>query len=198
MLGNLFITALASIFINNFVLAQFMGISPFFGASKKISQVWSMGIIVVLVMTLASVITYPVNYYFLIPLKLKFLRILFFLVIIAVIVQVIELFLKKKIPLLYHSLGIYLPLVTTNCAVMGVVFQNSEINCSFTEAVVHAFAGGMGFFLVLFIMATIREKLDMATVPKAFKGIPVAFISAGLMAMAFLAIDKSILMKLFS
>lgn len=198
MFGNLFITALASIFINNFVLTQFMGVSPFLGASKKRNQVWSMAIIVILVMTLASIITYPVNYYFLVPMKLKFLRILFFLVIIAVIVQIIELFLKKKIPQLYHSLGIYLPLVTTNCAIMGVVFQNSEFNYSFVEAVVHAFFGGVGFFIVLFIMATIREKLDMATVPKAFKGIPVAFISAGLMAMAFLAIDKSILIKLFS
>ncbi|MBQ2124590.1 MAG: electron transport complex subunit RsxA [Spirochaetales bacterium] len=198
MFGNLFITAIASIFINNFVLTQFMGVSPFLGTSKKMTQVCSMGVIVIFVMTLASIVTYPVNYYFLIPLNLKFLRILFFLVIIAAIVQIIELFLKKKIPELYHSLGIYLPLVTTNCAVLGVVFQNSEITCSFVEATVHAFFGGLGFFLVLFIMVTIREKLDMATVPKAFKGIPAAFISAGLMAMAFLAIDKSILIKLFS
>lgn len=197
MFGNLLITAIASIFINNFVLTQFMGVSPFFGASKKMTQVRSMGIIVVLVMTLAAIITYPVNYYFLMPMNLKFLRILFFLVIIAVVVQIIELLLKKKMPALYHSLGIYLPYVTTNCAVLGVVLQNSENCCSFAEAVIHAFFGGLGFFLVLFIMATIREKLDMAEVPKAFKGIPIAFISAGLMAMAFLAVDKSILTKLF-
>lgn len=198
MFDNVFVIALASIFINNFVLTQFMGISPFFGASKKKSQVRSMGIIIVLVMTLASIITYPVNYYFLIPMNLNFLRILFFLVIIAVIVQIIELLLKNKMPALYHSFGVYLPYVTTNCAVFGVVLQNSEVNCSFLEAVVHAFFGGLGFFFVLFIMATIREKLDMEEVPKAFKGIPIAFISAGLMAMAFLAIDKSILTKLFS
>lgn len=198
MSGNLFITAIASIFINNVVLTQFMGVSPFFGASKKMSQVKNMGIIVILVMTLASIIAYPVNYYFLVPMDLKFLRILFFLIIITVIVQVIELLLKNKMPLLYQSVGIYLPYIAANCAVLGIVLQNSESNYSFIEAVVHAFFSGLGFFLVLFIMAAIREKLDMAEVPKAFKGIPIAFISAGLMAMAFLAVDKSILIKLFS
>lgn len=198
MFGNVFITAIASIFINNFVLAQFMGVSPFLDASKKMTQVRNMGLIVVLVMTLASIIAYPVNYYFLIPMNLKFLRILFFLIIIAVIVQIIELLLKNKMPSLYHSFDGYLPYIATNCAVLGVMLQNSEINCSFVEATVHAFFGGLGFFLVLFIMAAIREKLDMAAVPKAFKGIPIAFISAGLMAMAFSCVDKSILTKLFS
>jgi Na+-translocating ferredoxin:NAD+ oxidoreductase subunit A len=184
--------AIASIFINNFVLSQFLGLCPFIGVSKKLDSVLGMGLAVIFVMTISSVITYLIYSYILFP-NLVFLRTIVFILVIAALVQLIEIILKKSVPALYNSLGIYLPLITTNCAVMGVAVLNINNNYDFISSAVNGFSGGAGFLLALFLMAMIREKLEMADIPKAFKGAPIAFITAGLMAMAFFAADKAML-----
>jgi Na+-translocating ferredoxin:NAD+ oxidoreductase subunit A len=184
--------AIASIFINNFVLSQFLGLCPFIGVSKKTESVLGMGLAVIFVMTLSSAITYLIYTYILFP-NLVFLKIIVFILVIAALVQLLEIVLKKSIPSLYNSLGIYLPLITTNCAVLGVAVLNINSKYDFVSSVVNGFSGGAGFLLALFLMSAIRERLDMADVPEAFKGAPIAFISAGLMAMAFFAADKAML-----
>ena len=190
---NLIIIAISTIFINNFVLSRFLGLCPFIGVSKKLDSVLGMGLAVIFVMTLASMVTYFIYYFILLPYKLEFLKIIVFILVIASLVQVVEIILKKNIPSLYNALGIYLPLITTNCAVLGVAVLNIDMNYDFISSITHGFMGGVSFLLALFLMATIRERLDMADVPTAFKGAPIAFISAGLMALAFLAADKSML-----
>ncbi len=185
--------SIGTIFINNFVLSQFMGLCPFIGVSKKLDSVLGMGLAVIFVMTLASIVTYLVYAYVLVIFHLEYLKTIVFILIIAGLVQLVEIFLKKNIPILYNALGIYLPLITTNCAVLGVAVLNIDKNYNFIQSTVHGFAGGVSFLLALFLMSTIREKLDLADVPKPFKGVPIAFISAGLMALAFLAADKGIL-----
>lgn len=185
--------SIGTIFINNFVLSQFMGLCPFIGVSKKLDSVLGMGLAVIFVMTLASMVTYLVYAYILVLFHLEYLKTIVFILIIAGLVQLVEIFLKKNIPILYNALGIYLPLITTNCAVLGVAVLNIDKSYNFIQSTVHGFAGGVSFLLALFLMSTIREKLDLADVPKPFKGVPIAFISAGLMALAFLAADKGIL-----
>jgi len=185
--------AIATIFINNYVLSQFLGLCPFIGVSKKLDSVMGMGLAVIFVMTLASIITYLIYIQILLPLNLIFLRTIVFILVIAALVQFIEIILKKSIPALYDALGIYLPLITTNCAVLGVAVLNIDSNYSFIASTVNGFSGGVGFLIALFLMATIREKLDMADIPKPFKGMPIAFITAGLMALAFFAADKAML-----
>lgn len=193
MTGELIAIAIGSIFINNFVFSQFLGICPFIGVSKKLDSVLGMGFAVIFVMTLSSMVTFFLYHFLLKPFHLDFLKIVFFILIIASLVQFVEIILKKKMPFLYNSLGIYLPLITTNCAVLGVALLNITKEYNFIQSVLHGFSGGVGFLLALFLMSTIRERLEMANVPKAFKGVPIAFISAGLMALAFLAADKSML-----
>ncbi len=190
---NLLIISIGTIFINNFVLARFLGLCPFIGVSKKLDSVLGMGLAVIFVMTLASMVTYFIYTFILLPQKLGFLKIIVFILVIASLVQLVEIFLKKNIPSLYNALGIYLPLITTNCAVLGVAVLNVDLNYDFISSLVHGFMGGVSFLLALFLMATIRERLDLADVPKSFKGVPIAFISAGLMALAFMALDKSML-----
>lgn len=190
---NLLIISIGTIFINNFVLTRFLGLCPFIGVSKKLDSVFGMGLAVIFVMTLASMVTYFIYYFILLPYNLKFLKIIVFILVIASLVQLVEIILKKNIPSLYNALGIYLPLITTNCAVLGVAVLNIDMNYDFISSTVHGFMGGVSFLLALFLMATIRERLDLADVPEAFKGTPIAFISAGLMALAFLAADKSML-----
>lgn len=192
-MGQIIAIAIATIFVNNFVLSQFLGLCPFIGVSKKMDSVLGMGLAVVFVMTLSSMVTYIINRFVLVPFNLEFLQIVSFILIIASLVQLVEIILKKQMPSLYSALGIYLPLITTNCAVMGVAILNINNKYTFIESVVHGFTGGVGFLFALFLMATIREKLDMADVPKAFKGVPIAFITAGLMALAFMAADKQLL-----
>ncbi len=191
--GEIIAIAIGTIFINNFVFSQFLGICPFIGVSKKLDSVLGMGLAVIFVMTLGSMVTYLIYNYLLIPFNLQYLKIIFFILIIASIVQFIEIILKKQLPFLYNALGIYLPLITTNCAVLGVALLNINKNYNFIESLIHGFSGGVGFLIALFLMSTIREKLDLATIPKAFKGVPIAFISAGLMALAFLAADRAML-----
>ena len=192
-MSELIAISIGAIFINNFVLAQFLGLCPFIGVSKKLDSVLGMGLAVIFVMTLASMVTYILYTFVLVKFNIVFLKTVTFILIIASLVQLVEIVLKKNVPVLYNSLGIYLPLITTNCAVLGVAVLNIDKNYNFISSVVHGFMGGVSFLLALFLMATIRERLDLADIPKPFKGIPIAFISAGLMALAFLAADKSML-----
>ena len=193
--------SIGTIFINNFVLARFLGLCPFIGVSKKLDSVLGMGLAVTFVMTLASMVTYLIYNYVLVlqieaiglKIDLAFLRIVSFILVIAALVQLVEIVLKKMVPSLYNALGIYLPLITTNCAVLGVAELNIFQSYNFIQSLVHGFSGGVSFLLAMFIMATIREKLELADIPKPLKGVPIAFITAGLMALAFYAADKNIL-----
>ncbi|MBR6561855.1 MAG: electron transport complex subunit RsxA [Oscillospiraceae bacterium] len=177
--------ALGAILVENFILVQFLGICPFMGVSRKMDTALGMGIAVIFVMALASVFCYLVNL-ILVPLHLEFLQTLAFVLIIASLVQFVEMFLQKAIPSLYEALGIYLPLITTNCAVLGVVLLNVQKNYSFIESVVYGITGGIGFLVAIVLFASVRERLEFAEYPKAFEGFPIALVSAGLIALAFM------------
>ena len=177
--------ALGAILINNFIFAQFLGICPFMGVSKKMDTALGMGFAVTFVMGLASAICYFINL-LLVQLGLEFMQTVAFILVIAALVQFVEMFLQKMMPALYEALGVYLPLITTNCAVLGVALLNVQNKYSFIESVVYGVTGGLGFLLAIVLFASIRERLDMvAEPPKCFKGFPIALITAGLMALAF-------------
>ncbi|MCI9513622.1 MAG: electron transport complex subunit RsxA [Oscillospiraceae bacterium] len=177
--------ALGAILINNFIFAQFLGICPFMGVSKKMDTALGMGFAVTFVMGLASAICYFINL-LLVRLGLEFMQTVAFILVIAALVQFVEMFLQKMMPALYEALGVYLPLITTNCAVLGVALLNVQNKYSFIESVVYGVTGGLGFLLAIVLFASIRERLDMvAEPPKCFKGFPIALITAGLMALAF-------------
>jgi len=173
--------------VNNMVLAKFLGLCPFFGVSKKLSSAVSMGIAVLLVMLVASAVTWPLYHYLLIPYGAAFMRTVIFILVIASLVQIIEMTIKRTNLTLYNALGIYLPLITTNCAVLGITFINIDQAYSFIESLVAALGAGAGFTLVLIIMSGIRERLELADSPKAFRGTPIAFITAMLLGLSFLA-----------
>ncbi len=177
---------LSAILINNFIFAQFLGICPFMGVSKKIDTATGMGMAVIFVMGLASAIGWVVNEFVLMPLDLGYLQTLAYILVIAALVQFVEMFLKKGMPSLYSALGIYLPLITTNCAVLGVVLLNTQNNYNFIESVVYGVTGGIGFLIAIVLFASIREKLRFAEYPKAFEGFPIALVTAGLLALAFM------------
>ena len=177
--------ALGAILINNFILVQFLGCCPFLGVSKKMDTAIGMGFAVIFVMGLASGICYFVNE-LLVALGLGFMQTVAFILVIAALVQFVEMFLKKSIPTLYEALGVYLPLITTNCAVLGVVLLNVQENYNFIESVVYGITGGVGFLLAIVLFASIRERLEFADPPKAFRGFPIALITAGLMALSFM------------
>jgi len=189
---HLVMIAIGSIFLNNFVLSRFLGICPFVGVSKKLDSAVGMGMAVIFVMTLASVVTYIVYYFVLVPFHLEYLNTIAFILTIAALVQFIEMFMKKNMPSLYSALGIFLPLITTNCAVLGVAILNIDsvwgdgTHYNFIESTWNGFTGGVGFTLALVIMAGIREKLEFADLPESMKGLPIAFITSALIAMAFL------------
>ena len=191
-LGNLFVIVIASIFINNFVLARFLGICPYIGVSRRLDSAVSMGIAVTFVMTMASAVTWLIYTYLLAPetnvwgVDLIFLRTIAFILVIAALVQLIEMIIQKTSAGLYKALGIYLPLITTNCAILGVTVLNIEEGYRFIESLIHGFSAGVGFTLALVLMAGLREKYELAEIPKSMKGAPIAFITAGLMAIAFL------------
>ena len=186
MLTNILSISLGAILINNFIFSQFLGCCPFLGCSSKVETATGMGLAVVFVMGLASAICWVINEYVLIPLSLGFLQTLTFILVIAALVQFVEMFLKKAVPSLYSALGIYLPLITTNCAVLGVVLLNVQNNYNFIESVVYGITGGLGFLLAIVLFASIRERLVFAEYPKAFEGFPIALVTAGLMALAFM------------
>jgi electron transport complex protein RnfA len=177
---------LSAIFINNFIFSQFLGCCPFLGCSSKIDTAAGMGLAVIFVMGLASAICWIVNEYILVTLHLEFLQTIAYILVIAVLVQFVEMFLKKSVPSLYSALGIYLPLITTNCAVLGVVLLNTQYNFNFLQSVVYGVTGGMGFMLAICLMASVREKVAFADYPESFEGFPIALVTAGLIALAFM------------
>ena len=177
--------ALGAILVENFILSQFLGICPFMGVSKKMDIALGMGIAVIFVMGIASIFCYLINL-ILVPLHLEFLQTLAFILVIAALVQFVEMFLQKTIPSLYEALGIYLPLITTNCAVLGVVLLNVQKNYNFIESVVYGLTGGVGFLVAIVLFASVRERTEFADYPKAFEGFPIALVSAGLIALAFM------------
>ena len=183
---NLLAITLGAVLANNFIFSQFLGICPFLGVSKKVDTASGMGIAVTFVMGLASAITWLVNTFILVPLDLVYMQTVAFILVIASLVQFIEMFLQKSMPTLYTALGVYLPLITTNCAVLGVALLNIQNNYNFIESVVYGITGGLGFLLAIVLFASIRERLVFADYPKAFEGFPIALVTAGLMALAFM------------
>ncbi|MCD8355734.1 MAG: electron transport complex subunit RsxA [Clostridia bacterium] len=187
MLTSILSISLGAILINNFIMSQFLGCCPFFGVSKKIDTAVGMGMAVTFVMGLASAVTWLINTFVLIPLGLGFMQTVAFILVIATLVQFVEMFMMKSLPSLYQALGVFLPLITTNCAVLGVSLQNIQNGYNFIESIVYGITGGLGFTLAIVLFASIRERLDAsAECPKSFEGVPLALISASLMAMAFL------------
>ena len=182
---NLLAITLGAILANNFIFSQFLGICPFLGVSKKVDTAVGMGVAVTFVMGLASAITWLVNL-LLVQLGLEYMQTVAFILVIASLVQFIEMFLQKAMPTLYTALGVYLPLITTNCAVLGVALLNIQNNYNFIESVVYGITGGLGFLLAIVLFASIRERLVFADYPKAFEGFPIALVTAGLMALAFM------------
>ena len=179
--------SLGAILTNNFIFAQFLGCCPFLGVSKKGDTAVGMGVAVTFVMGLASAVCFVVNKYILIPLDLAYMQTVAFILVIASLVQFIEMFLQKAMPALYTALGVYLPLITTNCAVQGVALLNVQNDYNFIGSVVYGITGGLGFLLAIFLFAAIREQLEVSSEnPKAFDGFPIALVTAGLMALAFM------------
>jgi len=185
-LARLFAIAISAILINNFVLARFLGLCPFLGVSKHLDAAFGMGLAVIFVMTMASTVTFLIYDQVLIPFGIEYLRTIAFILVIATLVQFVEMVIEKTSPSLYRALGIYLPLITTNCAVLGVAVLNIDKSYNFLETVVHGFSAGIGFTIALLLMAGIRERLELAEIPESLKGVPIAFIVAGLMSIAFL------------
>ncbi len=184
------------VFINNFILTQFLGLCPFIGVSRQMEPAVGMGFAVIFVMSLASLITWMIYTWILIPLGIAYLQTITFILVIAALVQLVEMTIQKTAPPLYKALGIYLPLITTNCAVLGIALIAVRSNYNAMESFVAGFSAGVGFMLALVLMASIREKLDTEWVPKPFRGVPIAFVTAGLMALAFMAFDKALLRNL--
>ena len=186
-LAQLLSLAIFAIFAENFVLVQFLGICPFLGVSKKMDTALGMGMAVTFVMGLASLCTWAVNTYLLIPFGLdSYLQTVAFILVIAALVQFVEMFLKKAMPTLYTALGIYLPLITTNCAVLGVALLNTQEGYGALMSTAYGVFGGLGFTLAIVLFASVRERLEFAEYPKAFEGFPIALVTAGLLAMAFM------------
>ena len=185
MIGELIMIAIGSAFINNVVLSQFLGICPFLGVSKKIKTALGMGSAVVFVITLSSAVTGVIYKYLLVPFDITYLQTIVFILVIAALVQFVEMFLKKKMKGLYQALGVYLPLITTNCAVLGVALTNVQKDYTILEGVVNGFATAFGFLVSIVILAGLREKMEYNDVPKAFRGMPIVLLTACLMAIAF-------------
>ena len=183
---ELFSLALGAILLENFVLVKFLGCCPFLGVSKKTETALGMGLAVMFVMTVASAVTYLVKKYVLLTFDLEYMQTVAFILIIASLVQFVEMFLMKSMPSLYQALGIYLPLITTNCAVLGVALLNVQKNLNFIGSVVYGFSAAAGFTLAIVLFASVRERLEFSECPPSFEGFPIALISASLLAMAFM------------
>ena len=192
MLSSIITISLGAILINNFIFSQFLGCCPFLGCSSKVDTAIGMGLAVTFVMGLASAICYVVNTYILVAetsilgIDLEFLQTLAFILVIAALVQFVEMFLKKSIPSLYSALGIYLPLITTNCAVLGVVLLNVQKGYNFLESTVYGITGGLGFMLAIVLFASVRERVQFAEYPESFEGFPICLVTASLLALAFM------------
>ncbi len=184
-MGNLIIIAVGSALVSNVVLSQFLGICPFLGVSKKVDTAAGMGAAVIFVITLASAITIVIYQFIMVPLGVEYLQTIVFILVIAALVQFVEMFLKKSMPSLYNALGIYLPLITTNCAVLGVALTNVQENYNIIESIVNGFATSVGFTISIVILAGIREKTEYNDFPMAFRGTAIVMVTASLMAIAF-------------
>lgn len=183
---EIILIAVAAILVENFVLSKFLGICPFLGVSKKLSTSIGMGGAVIFVITLSSAVTWAINEYLLKSYGLSYLQTIVFILVIAALVQFVEIVLKKFVPALYSALGIYLPLITTNCAVLGSALLNMERNYNFLQSVVFGFAAAVGFLLALIIFSGVREKMETSDIPKAFQGLPITLIAAALVSVAFI------------
>lgn len=181
-----FVLIISAILVNNFVLSRFLGICPFLGVSREISSAIGMSGAVIFVMTMASAVTWCVYNFILLPLGLEFLQTIVFILVIASFVQLVEIILRKTIPVLHSALGIYLPLITTNCAVLGVALLSIKKNLDLLQTVVFSFASAVGFSLALLMFSSLREKIDRADPPEAFKGVAIALVTAGLLSLAFM------------
>ena len=180
------IILLSAVFINNYVLTKFLGICPFLGVSKKLNQATGMSIAVIFVMMMATAVTYPIQTYLLTPHNLSYLQTIVFILVIAALVQLVEIILKRYIPSLHKSLGVYLPLITTNCAVLGVTILNIDEGYTFAEAMVNSLGSGLGFFLAMVMFAGVRSVIEGADIPKAFRGLPVTLVAASITSLSFL------------
>ena len=180
------IIMLSAVFINNYVLSRFLGICPFLGVSKKLNQAAGMSIAVIFVMLLATAATWPIQTYLLDPNNLGYLRTIVFILVIATLVQLVEIILKKYIPSLHKSLGVYLPLITTNCAVLGVTILNIDEGYTFAESMINSLGSGLGFFLAMVMFSGVRSRLEGADVPKAFQGLPITLVAASITSLSFL------------
>ena len=182
---ELILILIGSALVNNVVLSQFLGLCPFLGVSKKTKTAASMGAAVIFVIMIASAVTYAVHYQILVPLGMEYMQTIVFILVIAALVQMIEMMLKKVSPAIYSALGVYLPLITTNCAVLGVAITNIQDGSNFAESMMNSLGTSVGFLIAIVIMAGIRERLEGNDIPKAFQGMPIVLITAGLMAIAF-------------
>lgn len=184
--ASIFVILVSSILVNNFVLSRFLGICPFLGVSKQVETAFGMGMAVTFVMTMAGIITYFVQHLILVPLKIEYLQTIAFILVIASLVQFVEIVLQKISPTLYQALGVFLPLITTNCAVLGLALLNIQFKFNLVQTIFHSIGAAVGFSLAIVLFAGIREKLEIADVPTPFKGFPIALITASLMSIAFL------------
>ena len=180
------IIMLSAVFINNYVLSRFLGICPFLGVSKKLNQATGMSLAVIFVMLIATAVTWPIQTYLLDPNNLGYLQTIVFILVIASLVQLVEIILKKYIPSLHKSLGVYLPLITTNCAVLGVTILNIDEGYTFAEAMVNSLGSGLGFFLAMVMFSGVRSKLEGADIPKVFQGLPITLVAASITSLSFL------------
>lgn len=191
-LTTLFLGIISAALVNNVVLSRFLGLCPFLGVSKKTSTAVGMGSAVIAVITLSSAITYVINKLILEKFDLVYLRTIVFILIIAALVQAVEIILKKKIPSLYNALGVYLPLITTNCAVLGVAIDSAQKGFGFAETMIYSVGTAVGFLIAIVIMSGIRERIEDNNIPEAFKGMPIVLVTAGLMAMAFVGFSGTL------
>ncbi len=183
---DLLLILVSSIFVNNFVLARFLGICPFLGVSKKVETALGMGMAVTFVMTVATVVTWFIQYFVLIPFGIEYLQTIAFILVIASLVQLVEMIIQKVSPTLYQSLGIFLPLITTNCAVLGLAVLNVQKDYTFLEGVVFSIGAALGFTLALVLFAGLRERLELCAIPQSFQGTAIALVTAGLLSLSFM------------
>lgn len=186
MTKELFSILLTAILTQNFVLAKFLGICPFLGVSKKLNTAVGMSAAVIFVMALSTAVTYPINKLLLVKFDLEYLQTIVFILVIAALVQLVEIILKKYIPSLYNALGIYLPLITTNCAVLGVVILNVDEGYNFAQSMFNSIGGGLGFMLAMVMFAGVRERLESCEIPKFMQGLPITLVAASLVSVSFL------------
>lgn len=183
---KLIIILLSAVFINNYILTRFLGICPFLGVSKKLDSATGMSLAVIFVMLIATAVTWPIQMFLLIPRNLGYLQTIVFILVIAALVQLVEITLKRYVPSLHKSLGVYLPLITTNCAILGVTILNIDEGYTFIESMVNSLGSGLGFMLAMVMFSGVRSKLEGADIPKSFKGLPITLVAASITSLSFM------------